>query len=300
MKKFVILFSLLALLTPVAMATPIPVPSKPVRMQPGNVPKAAQWNATIPGIYTYMNTVVALLNQLTTKGDQYIYDGGTLARLAAGANSTALTVDSAQPAGVKWVTPATQQPMTTKGDIVYQDAGKLNRLPVGADGTALGLIDGIPSWIDLSSSANLPRGSVVPYNFTFAGSTSIPAGFAVCDGTSGTPNLIGLFVLGTRPVGSSASAASGGYGAQSADAPGIGTTIATHGHAASYPSGYTGINPYNLEYNGAMNVTPYGRSGSNGTVAAPYHTHPLSAGTFTITQVGIEPSDYAMVYLIKQ
>ena len=100
MKKFVILFSLLALLTPVAMATPIPVPSKPVRMQPGNVPKAAQWNATIPGIYTYMNTVVALLNQLTTKGDQYIYDGGTLARLAAGANSTALAVDSTQPSGV--------------------------------------------------------------------------------------------------------------------------------------------------------------------------------------------------------
>ena len=38
----------------------------------------------------------------------------------------------------------------------------------------------------------MPRGTIVVYN----GNTSIPYGWAICNGTKGTPDLRGRFILG--------------------------------------------------------------------------------------------------------
>lgn len=297
MKKNLLLL-LLCLAVPLALAGPLPSTTRQTRNNPGAIITSAQWNAAIPGICNYINTyVVTPLNKLTTKGDVYGFDGTNIQRVAAGTNGHALTVDSTLESGIGYQSPLAQQPMTTKGDTLYGTGKTIARLPVGGDGNALGLVDGLPAWIDLSTSSNLPRGAIVPYSFSFAGSATVPAGFAVCDGTNSTPNLIGLFVIGTKPPGSSSSAVSGGYGAQGADGRGTGT--ATHTHAASYPTGLIGVNPFNLEYDGASNVTPYGVYGTDATVAAPYHTHNQSGGAFGVTSVSNEPSDYALVYLVK-
>lgn len=297
MKKLFPLLLCFALSISLVASAPISTPTKPSRVQGGHVITAQEWNDTIPGIYTYINTVAAVLNVLTTKGDLYIYNGVALTRLPAGTNGHAITADSTQATGVKYSSPTSQQPMTTKGDLLYQDDNTIKRLPVGTDGYALGVSAGLPAWTDLSGTTSFPRGTVVPYNFTYAGSSTVPAGWLVCDGTNSTPNLIGLFVIGTRPNGSGATAAAGGFGAKTPDAAGTGT--ATHTHSATYPSGNTDTNASNLEYSGGYR-TPYGHAGTSATVGAPYHTHSVSGGSFTVTTNALEPSDYAMVYLIKQ
>lgn len=298
-KQIISLIAIALLSIGLAVASPVSKPTKPTRAEPGRVPTAAMWNNTIPYIYDYINTVAAVLNRVTTKGDMYGYTGAEIERFPVGTNSHILTADSASASGYKWAAATPQNPATTKGDIIYvNDSGDIVRQPIGIDGAALSVVNGVPTWVDLSAIATLPKGAVFPYSFTFNGSTDIPDGTLVCDGTNGTPNLIGLFVVGTRPNGSASPAAAGGYGAQTADAAGAGT--ATHTHTSSYPSGPVDVNATNTEYNGVTNVTPYGRAGSDGNVATPYHNHTITGGNFNVTTATNEPSDYSLVYLVKQ
>ena len=51
----------------------------------------------------------------------------------------------------------------------------------------------IPGNLTVTGSFNyLPRGTIVAYN-----SSSAPAGWALCDGSNGTPNLRGRFIFGS-------------------------------------------------------------------------------------------------------
>jgi microcystin-dependent protein len=51
----------------------------------------------------------------------------------------------------------------------------------------------IPGNLTVTGSFNyLPRGSIIAYN-----SSSAPAGWALCDGSNGTPNLRGRFIFGS-------------------------------------------------------------------------------------------------------
>jgi hypothetical protein len=188
----------------------------------GYVVQATDWNNAIGGIYTWINTslcpLTTLLNVVTTKGDLYVYDGSTLQRLAAGTNGQFLTADSTQSVGLKYSSASNVTNLTTKGDILGYDTG-LNRVPVGSNGQVLTSDSGAS--LGVSYQYICPIGSVAWWSPTSAGTTTIPKGWAICDGGTHnsivTPNLIGVFPLGGRPSGSGATPNASGYGAFTSD-----------------------------------------------------------------------------------
>lgn len=112
---------------------------------------------------------------------------------------------------------------------------------------------------------NLPIGSIILWT-----STSIPAGWQICDGTNGTPNLINKFVKGAsqdNDVGDSGGAASHVHTNTSVNAGG------THGH--------TGIS---VSTGNAETVKVYGYSSGTLRNSAEAHNH----GSVSLT-----PNSYA-------
>ncbi len=274
-----------------AIAVVVQPPSVPSPVPGGHVVSAAEWNSSIVGAYTLVNTRICnVLNVLTTKGDTYAFDGTALRALSTGANDTVAIADSTTATGIKWDTTTGVTAVTTVGDIEVTDGRVVNRLPVGQDGYAL-VADSASSlgmsWKSLANSEAFPRGSIIAFSPNFAGANTVD-GYALCDGTNGTPNLIGRFVLGTRPNGSSASASPGGFGAQSVNGNGAGAAT----HTQTFALAGSPNNTTTLE---AGDVT----CGSGvGTVVCLPHTHSItpvaSAGAATN-----QPSDYALVYLMK-
>ena len=74
---------------------------------------------------------------------------------------------------------------------------------------------------DVVDGANMPAGSIIIWAGTIA---SIPAGWIICDGNGGTPNLLAKFVEGV---------------ATAATNPGTTGGAATHGHTITTASHLT-------------------------------------------------------------
>lgn len=287
-KKLLLTLALLAFAMP-AMANIVANVAVPTTRTTGTTITAAIWNNDVNGIYTYLNnTVIPALNKLTTKGDLYVTDGVSLNRLAVGTDGQALSAASAQTNGLQWVNFANAVALTTKGDILGYAAAAA-RIPVGADGAVLTADSTNANGVSYQSPASAaPKGSIVAWSPSGAGTTTIPTGWLLCDGTSSTPNLIGRFIVGTRPAASSATASVGGYGAQTVDANGAGA--ATHVHAMS-GSVNTGV---------PSATTPSTQVYPPGTYVVSqqshYHTITYSGNSTSATT---EPADYALVYIMK-
>lgn len=287
-KKLLLTLALLAFAMP-AMANIVANVAVPTTRTTGTTITAAIWNNDVNGIYTYLNnTVIPALNKLTTKGDLYVTDGVSLNRLAVGTDGQALSAASAQTNGLQWVNFANAVALTTKGDILGYAAAAA-RIPVGADGAVLTADSTNANGVSYQSPASAaPKGSIVAWSPSGAGTTTIPTGWLLCDGTSSTPNLIGRFIVGTRPAASSATASVGGYGAQTVDANGAGA--ATHVHAMS-GSVNTGIpsatTPSTQVYPPGVYVV---------SQQSHYHTITYSGNSTSATT---EPADYALVYIMK-
>lgn len=136
--------------------------------------------------------------------------------------------------------------------------------------------------------ASIPSGGII----LWSGSTaSIPTGWALCDGTNGTPDLRDRFVVGAGngyavdatggsdtvtlttaqlPVHNhSASGSSGSAGSHSHSASGSTGSAGSHSHA------YTGTAAQNAPKDGNGNAVNQGLQ-SRTTSAAGSHTHPVS------------------------
>ncbi len=265
------------------------------RINDGDYITVDNWNNSVVGVYTYINNnVVAALNTLTAKGDLYGCTGTSIARVPVGANNTLLLASSANSNGVAWTAYSGESPLTTKGDIVVSSGAAITRLPVGADGTILTVDSTQPygiKWSMDASNSPFPSGAIV--SFSPAAGGSIPSDWVLCDGTNSTPNLIGRFVIGTRPNGSTATASSGGFGALTVDGNGSGAISHVHGSVAATPS---------IDGNGASSGNYSNcRGGSNFTTSTIYHTHSAAAAiTRSISSSSFEPADYALVYIMKQ
>lgn len=249
---------------------------------------ATIWNSDIVALYTWINAnVVAALNVLTTKGDIYAYTGAALTRLAVGTNNQILTTDSATGTGLKWSTVSGAVPLATKGDIPAYGASA-TYLSVGTTGQFL-VADSAQTvgykWSALPSG--IPKGTIIAWSPTYAGTNTIPTGWLLCDGTSSTPNLIGKFIVGTRPNTGTSAAASSSFGVQTCDANGAGAT--SHTHDAFGVSVVTGTASLG---NG---VTETGVPAAQVPTA---HTHSFSV-TGTPASANLEPCSYALVYIMK-
>ena len=297
--NLLLLVSLLLLMTLPVGARIIPDVPKFIRYNPGDIPTAAGYNADVQNACNYINdNIVAALNVLDGQdpGAMYTFDALTQTMgVIPGptADNDVLTADSSNAAGVSYQSPTSQSVNIFKGDITVQSADTLTRLGVGANGTILTAdataLTGL-KWLPKDLSGVYPTGAIVAWSPAAAGTTTIPAWFLLFDGNANTPNLIGRFILGTRPQGSNASAASGGYGAQ---LEGIGSgSKAAHVHTVATAGQVTSSAPQGigLVANGAVNNT-----------ASFTHTHQLNLNSLsTASMTSMEPSDIALCYLIKQ
>lgn len=89
---------------------------------------------------------------------------------------------------------ATPPNTNAEGSIRYNSTGKT--LEVNNGGTSA-------NWVPLlTSSSAVPSGVIVMWSGSYA---SIPSGWALCDGTNGTPNLLDKFILGVSGTNYTAS-----------------------------------------------------------------------------------------------
>jgi len=83
---------------------------------------------------------------LTVKGDLFTFSTGS-AKLAVGANDTALVADSTQSTGLAYKTKGVFNGLTTTGDTIYSSSGTTQaRLGIGSTGQVLTVASGVPSW----------------------------------------------------------------------------------------------------------------------------------------------------------
>lgn len=294
MKRLAIILALIAL---PCVAAPVPNASTPARLAPGHVITAAEWTAALTDVATFINNnVVSVFNLMTTKGDLlFSASPSSIGKLAVGTNTHIIYADSTQALGVKYAAATSQMVMTTKGDMQARNSTGMVRIPVGTNGQAFtcdSTADSGFSWQTFNS--DWPKGAILAWSPTGATTTTIPTGWTVCDGTAGTPNLIGRFVIGTRPSSSGASPSSGGYGAQSVDSNGTG--VSAHGQAFSLSGGVTSTQPNNLFTDGNQYGDPVTGSDLMGSNA---HTHTVAASSATLDSSTVEPADYALIYLMK-
>jgi hypothetical protein len=249
----------------------------------GQIVYATDWNTSIGGIYTYINnTLLGALNVLTTKGDIYVFDGFSLNRLAVGSDTQLLTANSAASTGLSWGSVANVTNLTTKGDLLGYDTG-LARIPVGTNGQVLTANSAIAAGVEYQTPSSVPKGTIIAWSPLAAGTSTIPTGWGLCDGTvhAGvqTPNLIGCYVMGTQPTGGGATPQAGGYGNQTVDAF-TGTTTHGHGYSGNVSVGGFGI------FQGSGFPTTVGAAGS----------YPYGGST---SVAGVTPACYALVYICK-
>jgi len=265
-------FNLLALLFlgSAALAT-VPTISGFVTQVDGNTVNASLWNSQIGAIYTYINTnLVATWNKLSTVGGLLTYDGTNVQQLTPGANGTFLTADNTQAYGIKWATIANTTALTTKGDVLTTDGTNLQRVGVGTDGQVLTARSSATYGIDWENNV-VPSGLIAIWSGTL---NNIPAGWELCNGTNGTPNLQGLFVVG---AGSTSPAASGGMG------------LLNPGGPFGNSSAGTGLGPTHTH-----SVSVFGTSVQSGTGTSVTASVGTTSGGATVT-----PRYYALAFVEK-
>jgi hypothetical protein len=128
-----------------------------------------------------------------------------------------------------------------------------------------------PTWIEVGT----PQGGIIMWSGSI---DSIPSGWALCDGTNGTPDLRNRFVI----------AAGGDYA--------VGATgnmsMPSHTHTFSANTNSTGSHTHTYSYAVTSNYYPK----STSTTGA--HTHTV-AGTTSAREAVVITTYYALAYIMK-
>ena len=192
----------------------------------------------------------------------------------------------------QWQSGQYAEPMTITGDLDIKGGLKLNSSAGTSGQFLMSKGDGVtPQW----GSAEIPDafapGMIILWSGTYA---TIPTGWAICDGTNGTPDLRNRFVVG---AGSTYSPSATGGTADAtivAHTHTVSSTSANAGNHAHSLSGSTGgAGTHNHSYTGRSGSTKVDNSGMIGAVSYPLasttqntstignHTHSVSGSTNT-------------------
>lgn len=247
----------------------------------GQVIHGSDWNNAIGTIYTYLNGTLLSpstgLNVVSQKGDLYVFDGTNLNVQHTGTDGQVLISDSTQPTGLNYTTISGLTTLTTAGDLLGYSASGLTRIPGAAsNGLVLTANSSAASGagIDWEPPPQIPPGTIVAFNQTYGG--NIPVGWQLCDGTNNTPNLIGEFIMGSKPSSSGSSANPAGYG---------------YFPAGSFQGAAAHTHTVTVKLPGSVNVP----AGTSVQTAAPANP---TAQTIVSSVTSI-PASYTLVYIMK-
>jgi len=158
----------------------------------------------------------------------------------------------------------------------------------------------------------IPRGAIIMWSGKLA---EIPVGWALCDGTLGTPNLLGKFVRGvdstTRDPGTTGGADAITPAGTNSTPTFTGSALAGHQHQVPWhiPGGIACRSTASFGTGGSVaGVQAPSSSNSDTTSAGRQKTDSISAGTpagtvsrptFTGTQFDNRPAYYELAYIMK-
>lgn len=174
---------------------------------------------------------------------------------------------------------------TTAGDLpIATSAGVISRRGIGTNGQMLESRASDPTGRRWVNSGLVPIGGIVIWSGSIV---TIPTDWQICDGTNGTPDLRGKFI-----VGSGSSYAIGATG-------GAASINLQHSHAINGTTGSAGAHTHTqaaTNSSGAHAHTFSGSTAVTGTPAAQVNAYPdtnVSADTHTHTMSGSTSSDGA-------
>lgn len=207
------------------------------------------------------------------------------------ARKVMVDTDSAQTLTNKTLTSPTVNTPTISTPTIT--AGTINNTPIGGTTPAAGAFTTLSASGAITASGGFTGGGIIPSGgiIMWSGSiASIPAGWLLCNGTSGTPDLRDRFVVG---AGSTyAVAATGG----SADA-----IVVSHTHTMQSAGAH--VHTYNEAINTGPHPTGSGRFDPNvtqsaNTGSAGTHTHTIDSAGSSGTNANLPPY-YALAYIMK-
>lgn len=158
-------------------------------------------------------------------------------------------------------------------------------------------------------------GMILPF---FGAVLAIPGGWALCDGTNGTPNLLGRTVLGAGgdyAVGAAGGTVSHDHGGETGGTALDAASMPAHRHLAMHPGTFTGVNatPFNSPFvasnSGGDQEYSLDFAGAEPTVSrtslpVDINSNPIPGGagqphTHTISEVNHLPPYYALLWIMK-
>lgn len=153
-----------------------------------------------------------------------------------------------------------------------------------------------------SETDNMPVGSIIMF-----GGTTIPDGWNICDGTNGTPNLIGSFIKAGTTNGETGgqteiTLTEENLPAHTHTASGTLTTeeAGSHTHTVGYARTYASSSSRGGY---ASNMASTGQTAT--TSESGGHTHTVDASGITLSSVGSgepltwEPKYYSLIFIMK-
>ena len=158
---------------------------------------------------------------------------------------------------------------------------------------------------------SLTRGVIVMWSGSIA---SIPAGWALCDGTNGTPDLRDMFVVGARQDENGVAKTNVMPGLTQSGGSSFITTqnLPAHVHGpGTLSADSSGAHTHDLKYGGAWSgfTVPDGKAAgdlnytfSSGVIATSgTHTHTITTGTTAMSgeSQAYAPRYYALAYIMK-
>ena len=193
----------------------------------------------------------------------------------------------------QWQSGLYEEPLTIKGDLDIQGGMTLNSEP-GTSGQFL--MSAGPGETPQWGSATIPDAFSPGMIILWSGLTStIPTGWALCNGANGTPNLTDRFVIGagnTYGVNQT-----GGYkDAQLLSHTHTGSTNTTGAHTHTTTAAVA-----SSQRIGPGNPTGLATTGASSTGSAGDHKHTFTTASSGVTGTNRNlPPYYALAYIIRQ
>lgn len=187
---------------------------------------------------------------------------------------------------------------------VFRGGPNLNLFPLYEDGLTLPVEDDsqivvTSEWVKRLLRKILPPGTIVSWS-----GTAVPDGWALCDGTNGTPNLIDKFIKAGATAGQTGGRKEitleiDNLPPHSHSLSGSATTSSnTHSHTISHDT-------YGYDNDGGSITTWTSGSAASESTDAHTHSHTVDMSGVTVGSVGngepinIEPQYYTLMYIMK-